>query len=277
MDKICGIYKITSPSGKVYIGQSSNIKRRFYCYFVINNCDFQIRLKRSLIKYKPENHIFEIIEECDINLLNERERYWQEYYDVLGEKGLNCVLTATDTKNKLLSNETKLKLSNAHKGKIVSFETREKMSKVRTGLKKPNCLKVINISNNTIYNSLEEAVQKENIKHSLSYMRVMLLNLKHNFTDLRYLDKKDTPVLEKPKHSRVGTKHSVDSKNKISNKKKGNNCSGKKVINTIDNLIYDSAKKAFESQTEVKKYGTFRAMLSGHLKNKTNYKYYGIK
>ena len=37
---------------------------------------------------------------------------------------------------------------------------------------------------------------------------------------------------------------------------------------------YESAKKAFESQTEIKKYGTFRAMLSGHLKNKTSYKYY---
>lgn len=26
--KICGIYKITSPSGKIYIGQSIDIKRR---------------------------------------------------------------------------------------------------------------------------------------------------------------------------------------------------------------------------------------------------------
>lgn len=108
-----GIYKITSPSGKIYIGQSTDIERRFYCYSVINNCDNQIRLKRSLLKYKPENHIFEIIEECSIESLNERERYWQECYNVLGEKGLNCKFTTTDTKNALLSDETKIKISNS--------------------------------------------------------------------------------------------------------------------------------------------------------------------
>jgi hypothetical protein len=36
MSKICGIYKITSPSGKVYIGQSVDIKRRFTTYKILN-------------------------------------------------------------------------------------------------------------------------------------------------------------------------------------------------------------------------------------------------
>ena len=220
MDKISGIYKITSPSGKVYIGQSSDIKKRFYRYSVINNCDNQIRLKRSLLKYKPENHIFEIIEKCAIDCLNERERYWQEYYDVLGEKGLNCKLTNTNTKNALLSDATKTKISKSHKGKIFSKETRKKMSLVRKGLKKKNCLKVINILNNITYNSLEEAIKVESINYSLSYVKAMLCNIRHNKTNLRYLDRKNVPIIEKPKHSRVGTKHSEDCKNRISIKKK---------------------------------------------------------
>ena len=29
MNKICGIYKITSPTGKIYIGQSVDIKKRW--------------------------------------------------------------------------------------------------------------------------------------------------------------------------------------------------------------------------------------------------------
>ena len=29
---ICGIYKITSPTGRIYIGQSKNIKQRFRDY-----------------------------------------------------------------------------------------------------------------------------------------------------------------------------------------------------------------------------------------------------
>lgn len=32
MEKICGIYKITSPSGRIYIEQSRNIKRRISEY-----------------------------------------------------------------------------------------------------------------------------------------------------------------------------------------------------------------------------------------------------
>ena len=220
MDKISGIYKITSPSGKIYIGQSSDIKRRFYCYSVINNCDNQIRLKRSLLKYKPENHIFEIIEECSADLLNERERYWQECYNVLGEKGLNCKLSNTNAKNALLSDATKTKISKAHKGKILSKETKQKMSISKTGLKKNKCLKVINILNNTIYNSLKEAIEIENITYSLSYIKAMLCNIKHNKTNLRYLNRKDIPILEKPKHPRLGKKHTEESKQKISNTKR---------------------------------------------------------
>jgi group I intron endonuclease len=59
-----GIYKITSPSGRIYIGQSINIKRRFKEY----NSRLgkgQLLLNRSFLKYGVENHIFEIICFCE--------------------------------------------------------------------------------------------------------------------------------------------------------------------------------------------------------------------
>ena len=43
---------------------------------------------------------FEIIEQCILTQLNERERYWQDYYDVLGINGLNCKLTETKDKSR---------------------------------------------------------------------------------------------------------------------------------------------------------------------------------
>ena len=61
---ICGIYKIISPSGKIYIGESENIPNRIY-YYKIVSCKKQRRLYNSIKKYGWENHIFEIIEECD--------------------------------------------------------------------------------------------------------------------------------------------------------------------------------------------------------------------
>ena len=87
-----GIYKITSPSNRVYVGQSINIKKRFtdYKYLKIN----QTKIFYSIKKYGYENHKFEVIEQCSVDLLNERERYWQDFYNSV-ELGLNCKLTKT--------------------------------------------------------------------------------------------------------------------------------------------------------------------------------------
>ena len=48
-----GIYKITNPNGKVYIGQSIDIDKRWNKYKV-KNCKPQIRLYNSLNKYGGE-------------------------------------------------------------------------------------------------------------------------------------------------------------------------------------------------------------------------------
>ena len=73
-----GIYKITNPNGKVYVGQSKNIKRRWIEYNKLRRCKNQIKLYNSFQKYNPENHKFELIEECSIEQLNEREIYWKQ-------------------------------------------------------------------------------------------------------------------------------------------------------------------------------------------------------
>jgi hypothetical protein len=115
-----GIYKITSPSGKIYIGQSINIKNRFNQYKRLYSVKNQPKLYDSFKEYGINNHIFEIIQECNIELLNEQERYWQDFYDVL-ENGLNSILTKTINKKGELSVETKLKKYLNHKNKINKF------------------------------------------------------------------------------------------------------------------------------------------------------------
>ena len=68
-----GIYKITSPTGKVYIGQSININKRFYQYKKLH-CKGQVILYNSFMKHGVENHIFEVIKECEVLELNNEER-----------------------------------------------------------------------------------------------------------------------------------------------------------------------------------------------------------
>lgn len=109
-----GIYKITSPSNRVYIGQSKNIKERFSTYKSLKSTRFQTLLHRSFLKYGIINHTFEIIEECLIKDLNNRERYWQEYYDVL-KNGLNCHMVNCNSKPRVFSKKTKSQISDTLK------------------------------------------------------------------------------------------------------------------------------------------------------------------
>lgn len=102
--KISGIYKITSPNNKVYIGQSIDLDYRYNCYRLLK-CKQQKKIYNSLLKYGFDNHLFEVVENCDIELLNERERYWQEYYNCV-ENGLNCAYTKTNNKSGKHSKET---------------------------------------------------------------------------------------------------------------------------------------------------------------------------
>lgn len=115
-----GIYKITSPNNRVYIGQSKNLEERLR-YYSINSSKAQVLLHRSFKKYGIKNHKFEIVEQCTIEELNNRERYWQEYYNVL-EGGLNCHLVKTDELPRIMSDEYKNKIKNTLKAKYKSGE-----------------------------------------------------------------------------------------------------------------------------------------------------------
>ncbi len=129
-----GIYKITSPSGKVYIGQAIDIKIRWRKYkdWVNHN---QPIIFRSFKKYGIENHIFEVIEECILDKLWEREIYWKQHYiDKLGWKNmLFCQLI--DGKGGKRSEETKRKMSESNKGRKFSEESKLKMKISRNNRK----------------------------------------------------------------------------------------------------------------------------------------------
>jgi hypothetical protein len=134
-----GIYKITSPSNKIYIGQSTNIKQRWNQY---NNlaCKSQTKLYNSFQKYGVNNHVFEVIEECNENQLLERETHWKNYYKVLEIPSLCCRM---DGKGGYDSNETKLKKSQSSLNKPRSYKGKPKpkgfgnlISKIKKG--KPN-------------------------------------------------------------------------------------------------------------------------------------------
>ena len=118
-DLLCGIYKISSPTGKIYIGQSKNLEKRFSDYKRAN-CPQQRKLFNSFYKYGFSNHIIEIIEICEVQNLDCRERYWQDFYNVRDrELGLNCVLVACGDKKEERFPSYKTEKLKAVKRKVV--------------------------------------------------------------------------------------------------------------------------------------------------------------
>lgn len=134
INKMIGIYKITNPNGKVYIGQSRDLEKRKlqYSKYLKRYCR-QIKLVNSINKYGWESHLFEIIEYCDFNLLNKKERYWQEFYNSI-DNGLNCLYTKTEDKPALFGLETRNRMSKSQIGKIRSDSHKKNISKSKKGI-----------------------------------------------------------------------------------------------------------------------------------------------
>ena len=122
-----GIYKITNSKGKIYIGQSVDLGRRQSTYSKLQDCKGQPRLYNSLVKYGFSEHIFEVVEQCGVEGLNTRERYWQDFYDVLGKEGLNCRLTGTADRSGYVSKESTKKRIN----KLKQFYSTEQGAEVK--------------------------------------------------------------------------------------------------------------------------------------------------
>ena len=123
---ICGIYKITNLiTQKVYIGQSIDIKRRWWehksrAFEETSNC-YNKPLYRSIRKYGIDNFTLDILEECSIEQLNEKEAYYIALYDCINPKGYNI----------LASSDKDLSKVNICKkcGKPISYNTKNHLCK----------------------------------------------------------------------------------------------------------------------------------------------------
>ena len=84
-----GIYKITNKiNGHSYIGQSVNITARWYHHKTAG----ELAIGQAIQKYGVDNFIFEVIEECDPSMLDEREQFWILKLNTLRPNGYNIKL-----------------------------------------------------------------------------------------------------------------------------------------------------------------------------------------
>lgn len=89
------IYKITNElNQKVYIGKTvRSVKQRWdeHCREYQKSHAESRPLYAAMNKYGIENFIVEEVEECSIDILNEREKYWIEHYQSF-KNGYNATI-----------------------------------------------------------------------------------------------------------------------------------------------------------------------------------------
>lgn len=183
-NKICGVYKITHiGSGKSYIGISKNIHRRWIQHKSwVNTKNRRSAIYAAMQKYGIDAFSWQVIEQCDVDSLEDRERHWIAVFDTF-KNGYN--LTAGGEYNKEYSAETRKRMSEAQKGKkqsqetidkrtargenhyrfgkTVSEETREKIRKSLTGRKQDPAVTAKISKSNTGKKMSPEAVEKSRI------------------------------------------------------------------------------------------------------------------
>ena len=114
---ISGIYKITNKiNGKVYIGQSVDIERRWKEHrqrpFNSNSKQYESPLYRAIRKHGLDNFTFQVVEEGLPSELNDKETYWINYYDSYSN-GYNLTLGGdTSEHNAKLTHEQINKIKN---------------------------------------------------------------------------------------------------------------------------------------------------------------------
>lgn len=178
------VYKITNmKNGKLYIGSSVNCRRRINDHIsaLKNQRHSNSYLQRSWNKYGENMFVFELVEKVlDSEELRETEQKWMDYYESFkSEFGYNINPNASSSLGRPCSEETKRKISEAnkgrvgelshmwgterspetkrkigekHKGKVLSKETRMKMSDSKKGLQ-------VGVKNGTSILNEEEVVQ----------------------------------------------------------------------------------------------------------------------
>ena len=177
-----GIYRITNlVNGKTYIGQSIDIKRRFSEHRCISH-ESNIHLKRALKKYGKENFKYEVLEECDISELDEKEVYYistlkPEYNIASG--GQSSLRTYPEEVKKVISQKSKAQwermtdeekryrvehnLKGQPKGHLVSDETRKKLRDKNLG--KKQSVETINKRKQTIIEKKKNGYVQTNAGH----------------------------------------------------------------------------------------------------------------
>ena len=258
------IYKISNNiNSRFYIGSAKNFNYRKATHKsnLLKNKHHNKPMQAHVNKYGFETLIFEIIENCNIENLIEREQFYIDtlnpYFNTrrIAESNIGIKWTEEQKTNARISRskrvnplkgrkrskETCIKIGLAHKGKRLSDKQKKDHSIKMKGRRVSEEVK------KKISESTKGKVFSTETKQKLSKQKMGKLNPMFGKT--------------KEKHPKYGKKY-----------KQKNSKSPRKVIDTNTGIIYNSAKEGSEKLNIP--FGTFSKYIIGYNKKITNFKYY---
>jgi len=130
------IYKITNTvDGKIYVGQTRQKLKRRIGQHKVKSKKATGGIDAAIAKYGWENFTVEVLEECPVELLNEREIFFIAELNAKGSNGYNLTDGGKTTSGYSPTKETRDKISakltgkpSSHKGKPLSEEHKAKLS-----------------------------------------------------------------------------------------------------------------------------------------------------
>lgn len=158
-------------NGKVYIGQTNNLKVRWNPHSYKGSSYFY----NAILKYGWDKFSHKIIENnIPSEKIDAREKYWINYYESNNkDKGYN--LTSGGTNNYNLSLESKKKIQKSNqlfwKNFFTNPETKELGKEKIENLAKLTRKKVVCLNNNKVFISVLEASKYANLKSASSISR----------------------------------------------------------------------------------------------------------
>jgi group I intron endonuclease len=218
-----GIYIITNEiNSKVYIGKANNIDTRWNTHYkklinqkYIDNNGNYTHLQKAWNKDGEENFTFDVLEECTLEQLNEKEKYWIAYYESDNPKyGYNKTKGGDGgSPNK----EVRKRISESHKGKKLLETTKHKLSLLNKG------------ENNAMYGKKGKLSPSYGLKRSNETKEKLSNSLKGHVVNEETKQKMRDNIGDRTgiNNPFFNKQHSEETKQKISNKNKGRKLSEK--------------------------------------------------
>ena len=137
LEKNIGVYLIHDIDGLIYVGSSIGLFSGFDKGRIARHKAYNEKLAESNTNYDITAFSYEILEYVsvddyvrDTKILHDRERYWQDYYDVLGQHARNKEKIAGNGKAHEYTELTKINRKNASIISYTNMIESDKLSRI---------------------------------------------------------------------------------------------------------------------------------------------------